>query len=76
MLGGGGVVVQVEGFREEDDIGGSEDSPVAIAVEGVVGVGGAGYIAGGGSGIGGGAMYRAILGIESIPTRIVHSYCH
>ena len=35
MLGGGGVIVQVEGFGVEDNIGGSEDGLVAIAVEGV-----------------------------------------
>ena len=35
MLGGGGVVVQVEGFGVEDNVRGSKDSLVAIAVEGV-----------------------------------------
>ena len=52
MLGGGGVV-RVKGFRVEDDVRGSEDGLVAIAVEGVVRVGGAGHVAGGGGGIGG-----------------------
>ena len=33
----------------------------------MVGVGGAGHVAGGG-----GVVYQAILGIEGIPTRIVH----
>ena len=55
MLGGG--VVRVKS-------GGSEDGLVAIAVEGVVRVGGAGHVAGGGGGIGG--------CIEGIPARIVH----
>jgi len=50
--------------------GGSEDSLVAIALEGVVGVSSAGHI-GGGGGIGGSVVYRAILGIEGIPTRVV-----
>ena len=35
MLGGGGVIVQVEGFRVEDNVRGSEDGLVAITVEGV-----------------------------------------
>ena len=55
-----------------DDIGGSEDSLVAIAVEGVVGVSGAGHLASGGSGIGSDIVYRAIPSIEGIPTRIVY----
>jgi len=50
--------------------GGSEDSLVAIALEGVVGVSSAGHV-GGGGGIGGGVMYQAILGIEGIPTWVV-----
>ena len=56
----------------EDDVGGREDGLVAIAAEGVVGVGGAGHIAGGGGGICGGIVYQVILGIEDILTRIVH----
>jgi len=72
MLGGGGVVVRVEGFGVGDDVGGSEDNLVAIAVEGVVGVSGAGHLAGGGGGIGSDIVYRAIPSIEGIPTRIVH----
>ena len=50
---------------------GSEDSLVAIAVEGVVGVSGAGHIVGGGGGIDGGVVYQAILSIEGIPTWVV-----
>ena len=42
-----------------------------IMVEGVVGVGSAGHVVGGGGGIDGGIVYRAILGIEGIPTRVV-----
>ena len=72
MLGRGGVVVQVKGFGVGDDIGGSEDNLVAIAVEGVVGVSSTGHLAGGGSGIGSDIMYRAIPSIEGIPTQIVH----
>jgi len=56
----------------DDNVGGSEDGLVAIAVEGVVGVGSAGHVAGGGGGICGGIMYQVILGIEDILTRIVH----
>jgi len=40
-----------------DDVRGSEDNLVAIAVEGVVGVGGAGHLAGGGGGIGSDIVY-------------------
>ena len=50
---GGGEVVRVKGFRVEDDVRGSEDGLVAIVVEGVVCVGSAGHVAGGGGGIGG-----------------------
>ena len=57
MLGGGGVVVQVKGFRVGDDVGGSEDNLVTIMVEGVVGISGAGHLAGGGGGIGSNIMY-------------------
>jgi len=56
----------------EDNVGGSENGLVAIAVDGVVGIGGAGHVAGGGGGIGSGIMYRVILGIEGIPTQRVH----
>jgi hypothetical protein len=52
MLGGGGVV-QVKGFGVEDNVRGSEDSLVAIVVEGVVCVGSAEHIADGGGDIGG-----------------------
>ena len=61
MLGGGVVVVRVEGFKVEDDVGDSENGLLAIAVEGVVGVGGGGHVSGGGSGIGGGVVYQVIL---------------
>jgi len=40
-----------------DNIGGSEDNLVVIVVEGVVGVGGAGHLAGGGGGIGSDIVY-------------------
>ena len=53
-------------LRSGVDVGGNEDGLVATVVEGVVGV------AGGVGAIGGGVVYRAILGIEGIPTRIVH----
>ena len=56
----------------EDDVGGSEDGLVAIAVEGVVGVGGAGHVAGGDGGICSGIVYQVILGIGDILTWIVH----
>jgi len=72
MLGGEVVVVRVEGFGVRDDVGGCEDGLVAIVVEGVVNVGGAGHLAGGGGGIGGVVVYRAILGIEGISTQTVH----
>ena len=55
-----------------DDVGGSEDCLVVITVEGVVGVGGAGHLAGGGGGIGSDIVYQAIPSIEGIPTQIVH----
>ena len=41
----------------EDDVGGREDGLVTIAAEGVVGVGAAGHVAGGGGGICGGIVY-------------------
>ena len=41
MLGGGVVVVRVEGFGVEYDVGGNEDGLVATTVEGMVGVGSA-----------------------------------
>ena len=56
----------------EDNVGGSENGLVAIVVDGVVGVGGTGHVAGGGSGIGSRVVYQVILGIEGIPTQRVH----
>jgi len=47
MLGGWVVVVRVEGFGVEDDVGGSEDALVTHTAEDVVGVGGAEHVAGG-----------------------------
>lgn len=47
------LYVRVKGFGVEDNVGGSEDSLVAIAVEGVVRVGSAGHVAAAGGGIGG-----------------------
>ena len=65
------TVLEANPLTSHCKYGGSEDGLVAIAVEGVVGVGGAGHVVGGGGGIDGGIVYRAILGIEGIPTRVV-----
>jgi hypothetical protein len=58
----------------EDNVGGSEDGLVVIAVEGVVRVGGAGHAAAAAAGIGGRRVssHPRFLGIGGIPTRIVH----
>ena len=56
----------------EDNVRGSKDGLVAIVVEGVVGVGSTGHVAGGGGGICSSIVYQVILGIEDILTQIVH----
>jgi len=50
------TVLEANPLTSRCKYGGSEDSLVAIILEGVVGVGGAGHI-GGGGGIGGSVVY-------------------
>jgi hypothetical protein len=73
ILGGGGVV-QVKGFRVEDNVGGSEDGLVMIAVEGVVCVSGIGHVAAAAAGIGSHHVlsHPRFLSIGGILTQIVY----
>jgi len=50
------TVLEANPLTSRCEYGGSEDSLVAIVLEGVVGVSGAGHV-GGGGGIGGGVVY-------------------
>ena len=62
----------------ESNVGGSEDILVAIVVEGVVGVGGAGHVASGGGGICGSIVCQHIHMYRSVPydghTKLCVSY--
>ena len=66
MPGRGAVVVRVEGFGVEAT---SEAVRAILSRSRLkVCVDGAGHVVGDGGSIGGGVMYRAILGMEGIPT--------